>query len=140
MLDVMMKKNHDLDVCIHMRERLQDLYDSCRDAAAMANGWGLWCRMAKESGVPELVRFAEKKRLRQQEIVNHALFPISSGTIEGCMNRIKVLKRVSFGLRDYDCFFLRIWQAFLPEGTYRTLSDKVWDDHMCTACAKEDAA
>lgn len=140
MLDVMMKKNHDLDVCIHMRERLQDLYDSCRDAAAMAKGWGLWCRMAKESGVPELVRFAEKKRLRQQEIVNHALFPISSGTIEGCMNRIKVLKRVSFGLRDYDYFFLRIWQAFLPEGTYRTLSDKVWDDHMCTACAKEDAA
>ncbi len=56
-----------------MRERLQDLYDSCRDAAAMAKRWGLWCRMAKESGVPELVRFAEKKRPRQQEIVKAIL-------------------------------------------------------------------
>lgn len=141
MLSAMMEENHDLDVCIHMRERLQRLYDNCRDIGAMSECWDDWCRMARESGVPELVRFAERKKgLRQREIINHALFPISSGVIEGCMNRIKVLKRVSFGLRDYDYFFLRIWQVFLPEETNGTLSDKVWDKHMCTTRAKEDAA
>ncbi len=141
MLDAMMQENHDLDVCIHMRERLQYLYDHCRDIEAMAAGWERWCRMAMESGVPELMMFAEKKqKLRQQEIINHALFPISSGVIEGCMNKIKVLKRVSFGLRDYDYFFLRIWQAFLPQEINGKLSDRVWENHMCTTRAKEDAA
>lgn len=141
MLSAMMKENHDLDVCIHMREKLQYLYDNCRDINDMAEGWDNWCRMAKESSVPELFQFAErKKNLRQQEIINHALFPISSGIIEGCMNKIKVLKRVSFGLRDYDYFFLRIWQAFLPEEINRTLSEKIWDNYMHTICEKEDAA
>ena len=141
MLDAMMEENRDLDVCIHMRERLRYLYDHCRDIEAMTAGWERWCRMARESGVPELMMFAEKKqKLRQQEIINHALFPISSGVIEGCMNRIKVLKRVSFGLRDYGYFFLRIWQAFLPEETNARLSDRVWENHMCTTRAKEDAA
>ena len=141
MLKAMMEENHDLDVCIHMRERLQHLYDDCRDVAAMGEGWRTWCDMAMQSGVPELVQFAMKKRkLREQEIVNHALFPVSFGVIEGCMNKIKVLKRISYGLRDYDYFFLRIWQAFLPYETNRTLSDKVWNSYECTSCAKEDAA
>ena len=141
MLQTMMEENHDLDVCIHMREKLQHLYDNCRDATAMGEGWNSWCDMAMQSGVPELMQFAmRKRRLREQEIINHALFPVSSGVIEGCMNRIKVLKRVSFGLRDYDYFFLRIWQAFLPSETNRTLSDKVWNNCGCTTGAKGDAA
>ena len=141
MLQTMMEENHDLDVCIHMREKLQYLYDNCRDVSAMRDGWIGWCDMAMQSGVPELMQFAIRKRkLREQEIINHALFPVSSGVIEGCMNKIKVLKRVSFGLTDYDYFFLRVWQAFLPPETNRVLSDRLWNNHECTGCAKEDAA
>lgn len=32
--------------------------------------------------------------------------------LEGINNKIKVIKRVAFGFRDFDYFFLRIMDAF----------------------------
>lgn len=131
LLQTMMDDSHELDVCIHMREMLQDLYDNCRDRDRMKEGWSTWCRMAKESRIPELMRYAKNKVLKTEEILNHADFPITSGVIEGCMNKIKVLKRVAFGFRDFEYFFMRIWQAFLPSVLNRNLSNMVWGKYQC---------
>ena len=43
-----------------------------------------------------------------EEIVNALTFPWSNGYTEGCNNKIKVLKRISFGLRTYSRFKNRI--------------------------------
>ena len=43
-----------------------------------------------------------------EEIVNALTFPWSNGYTEGCNNKIKVLKRISFGLRRYSRFKNRI--------------------------------
>ncbi|MCR5761359.1 MAG: ISL3 family transposase [Sphaerochaetaceae bacterium] len=130
MLQTMMEENHDLDVCIHMKESLQLLYDKCRDREEMRKGWENWCKMANESRIPELIRFARNKIRWTDEIVNHADYPVSSGVIEGFMNKIKVLKRVAFGYRDFEYFFMRIWQMFLPQELNIKLSNVVWSKYQ----------
>ena len=47
--------------------------------------------------------------------------------IEGCMNKIKVIKRTAFGFRDFDYFFDRIWYAFLPRHKKMEARRKVWE-------------
>lgn len=125
-LQSMMESCHELDVCLHMKEALQNLYDSCRNDEKMRRGWKDWCDMAKASGIEELRKFAEKKEKHTEEIINHAKMPISSGVIEGCMNKIKVIKRTAFGFRDFDYFFDRVWYAFLPINKKMEAKQKVW--------------
>ena len=43
-----------------------------------------------------------------QEILNALDVPWSNGFTEGCNNKIKVLKRVSFGVRSFQNFRRRI--------------------------------
>lgn len=88
-----------------------------------------WIKMAQASGIKELSHFAEKKDKKRDEILNHAKMPISSGVIEGCMNKIKVIKRkrTAFGFRDFDYFFDRIWYAFLPWQNKIEARNKVWE-------------
>ena len=77
----------------------------------------------------ELRKFAEKKEKRTEEIINHAKMPISSGVIEGCMNKIKVIKRTAFGFRDFEYFFDRVWYAFLPKNKKWEVKRKVWESY-----------
>lgn len=126
-LQDIMDENMDLDVALHMRERLQDMYDGCRDESMMERLWRRWCEMARESGIPELMRYAEKKARRTAEIISHARFAISSGIIEGCIHKIKVLKRVAYGFRDWEYFFLRIWESLLPKGLVAECARTVWE-------------
>ena len=126
-LQTMMESCHEMDVCLHMKEALQKLYDGCRDEEKMRKGWKEWCDMAKASEIDELCKFAEKKEKRTDEIINHAKMPISSGVIEGCMNKIKVIKRTAFGFRDFDYFFDKVWYAFLPNGKKSEAKKKVWE-------------
>jgi transposase len=127
-LDLLMEQNKELDTCIHVREQLQGLYDTCRDEKLMEKKWNEWCSIAEASDVPELVRFARKKRAKSQEVINHAKFAISSGPIEGFMNKIKVIKRNAYGYRDWDYFFLRIWWALLPVKDKGALYLRYWDE------------
>ena len=53
---------------------------------------------AYESGIPALVRFAELKEKRLEGLIAHAVYPISTGKLEGFNNRIKVAKRIGYGL------------------------------------------
>ena len=43
-----------------------------------------------------------------EEIRSALIYPYSNGFTEGCNNKIKVLKRVSFGLRNFERFRNRI--------------------------------
>ena len=128
-LQSMMESCHEMDVCLHMKEALQKLYDGCRDEEKMRKSWKEWCDMAKASGIDELRKFAEKKEKRTEEIINHAKMPISSGVIEGCMNKIKVIKRTAFGFRDFEYFFDRVWYAFLPKNKKWEAKRKVWESY-----------
>ena len=68
-----------------------------------------WCRMAFESGVLLLARFARKLRRHAWGILNYFDSPISTAKVEGINNRIKVIKRRAYGYRDLVYFKLKIY-------------------------------
>lgn len=50
-------------------------------------------------------------RLHHQEIVNSFAYPYSNGPVEGVNNKIKVIKRTAYGLRNFSHFRTRILLA-----------------------------
>jgi transposase len=51
-------------------------------------------------------------RRRERGIVTHAAYPIHTSRLEGVNNKIKVIKRRSYGFHDPEYFALKIKQAF----------------------------
>ena len=103
----------DLAVCYAMKEEMCSLFD-LRDPFAAEIGWKKWFAAAKESGIPALVRFAELKEKRIDGLIAHAVYPISTGKLEGFNNKIKVAKRLAYGYRDNHFFFTLIRFLSIP--------------------------
>ena len=103
----------DLAFCHAMKEEMARLFD-LRDEEEARKGWTLWFEGAKASGIPALVRFAERKEKRLDGLIAHASHPISTGKLEGFNNRIKVAKRIAYGYRDEDYFFSLIQFISIP--------------------------
>ena len=103
----------DLALCHAMKEEMTRLFD-LRDEEDARKGWTLWFEGAKASGIPALVRFAERKEKRLDGLIAHASHPISTGKLEGFNNRIKVAKRIAYGYRDEDYFFSLIQFISIP--------------------------
>jgi len=62
--------------------------------------------MAIDSGIKPLINFAKRLRPYLHGIVNSALYRLNTSVLEGMNNRIKVIKRIAYGYRDSDYFFL----------------------------------
>ena len=71
-----------------------------------------WCNLAGESKNPELIRFARKLKRHRQGILNHCIYPIHTGKLEGVNNTLKVIKRKAYGYLDTRYFILKSKQAF----------------------------
>jgi transposase len=67
-----------------------------------------WIADAEWSEIPEMKAFAKTLRNHWQEIVNYYCCEITSGPLEGLNNKIKTLKRQSYGFRDQEYFKLKI--------------------------------
>ena len=107
----------DLAVCYAMKEELCRLFE-LNDPLAAREGWKRWFDAADASGIPALMKFAELKRPRLDGLVAHAVFPISTGKLEGFNNKIKVAKRIGYGYRDDDYFFTLIRYLALPSACF----------------------
>jgi transposase len=71
-----------------------------------------WYQRAVESGIEPLVKFAKALDQRLEGILAHCRYPLHTSVMEGVNNKIKVIKRMAYGLRDDEYFFLRIRAAF----------------------------
>ena len=112
-LQDILSDHSDLAVCYAMKEELCALFE-LTDPLAAHEGWKRWFDAAEASGIPALVKFAELKRPRLDGLVAHAVFPISTGKLEGFNNKIKVAKRIGYGYRDDEYFFTLIRYLALP--------------------------
>lgn len=110
-LDELLAANHALFVVYVLKEDLRALW-SYRGTAEAARAWRDWYQRACESGIAALVRFAHRLALDADYIINHAHFPLHTSLLEGINNKIKVMKRMAYGYRDDEYFFLRIRAAF----------------------------
>ena len=112
-LQSILHDHHDLAVCYAMKEEICRLYE-LTDYQQAFDGWNKWFEAAKESDIPALVKFATQKEARIPGLAAHALFPITTGKLEGFNNKIKVAKRIAYGYRDEHYFFTLIRYLSIP--------------------------
>ncbi|MEZ8446352.1 transposase, partial [Vibrio splendidus] len=74
--------------------------------------WEAWWAQVQESGIKPLKEFARKLSPYLHGILASASYPLNTCTLEGINNKIKLIKRMGYGYRDTDYFFLKIKAAF----------------------------
>lgn len=67
-----------------------------------------WLKSVKTARLTEFRNFSTSFVSWKSQITNAFLLPFSNGYTEGCNNKIKVLKRISYGLRHFGRFRTRI--------------------------------
>ena len=67
-----------------------------------------WIANARDSRIPEFKKCAQTCQNWRKEILNAFKYGITNGPTEGFNNKIKVLKRSSYGIRNFNRFRTRI--------------------------------
>ncbi|MEO4049023.1 ISL3 family transposase [Pseudomonas sp. CAU 1711] len=110
-LQELLEANQSLATVYLLKDALKDIWY----APSVWEGWRRWRdwqRHARDSGLAPLQRFAKNLRRYICGILASARFPMHTSLLEGVNNRIKVIKRMAYGFRDSDYFFLKIKAAF----------------------------
>ncbi len=94
-----------------LKDDLKTLWDY-RHAGYALRFWQQWYRRAIRSRIGPLKAFARRLRTYLPGILAHCRWPLGTNLIEGINNRIKVIKRMAYGFRDDQYFFLKIRAAF----------------------------
>lgn len=68
-----------------------------------------WCFDAFMSGIKPLIKMAGTILKLQDGILNYFPHRITSGGVEGLINKIKTMKRQAYGFRDMEYFKLRLY-------------------------------
>jgi transposase len=110
-LSELLSLNRNLAVVYALKDDLKQLW-RYRSLGWARNWFKGWHRRAMRSRIEPLKKFAGKLKGHLPGIMAHCRFPIHTGFLEGINNKIKVIKRVSFGFRDLEYFFMRIRGAF----------------------------
>jgi len=110
-LDELLALNHSLNTVYILKEELSRMWDYKYPGAAR-NFFEGWYRMAVESKIEPLLRFAKTLARHWEGIAAHCRHPIHTSVLEGVNNKAKVTKRVAFGFHDPEYFFLKLRAAF----------------------------
>ena len=106
--DLMLLYNDDLRLAHFLKEWFYDICQNPKYSEQRKEFWE-WISTAEQSGLTEFERCAATYRHWSKEILNAFKYShISNGPTEGFNNKIKVLKRTSYGIRNFDHFRTRI--------------------------------
>lgn len=94
-----------------LKDDLKHLWDFKYEGAAR-RFWKQWYSRAIRSRIKPLKNFAHKLKSYIEDIFTHCHYQLHTGLLEGINNKIKVIKRMAYGYRDDEYFFLKIRQAF----------------------------
>lgn len=110
-LDELLAANASLMTVYLLKDQLKELWYAPSEKEAKRR-WEEWYRMAIESALKPVIAFAKRLRGYLHGIVASARYRLNTSALEGMNNRIKVIKRVAYGFRDSEYFFLKIKAAF----------------------------
>lgn len=110
-LEELLAANRALFTCYVLKDDLKALWDY-RHAGYALRFWGQWYHRAIRSRIAPLKVFARRLKGYLPGILAHCRWPLGTNLIEGINNRIKVIKRMAYGFRDDQYFFLKIRAAF----------------------------
>lgn len=109
-LGEVLSSNEKLQTCYTLGEMLKSSLH-CRDRKTFISGFRRWLAMAEATGYEELQRFSNLIRKHWQGILARTEYGLSNGPLEGTNCLIKNIRRQSYGIRDDEYFFLKIWEA-----------------------------
>lgn len=110
-LNDLLKANRRLMTVYVLKDDLKHLWDY-RYPGAARRFWRDWRRRAMRSRIEPLKDFVRKLEPYLEGIFAHCRYPLNTSVLEGINNKIKVLKRMAYGFRDDEYFFLKIRAAF----------------------------
>jgi transposase len=111
----LLKANRALLKVYVLKDDLKRLWDY-RSEAHARRCWEGWYRRAIRSRLEPLKAFARKLKAYLPGILAHCEYPLHTSLLEGINNKIKVIKRMAYGYRDDEYFFLKIRAAFPGNG------------------------
>lgn len=106
-LEELLKQNRLLFIADLIKELLHEAYKS-EDQKDMAERIKRICELCTQSKNRHFFWFSRLLKRHLFGIVSHARYRISSGKIEGTINKIKTIRRQAYGYRDDHYFFLKI--------------------------------
>ena len=104
-------KKHDRSGSYFLKEQLYAILSET-DPDKQKKLFSDWIEEAEESDIPAFAKCADTYRNRFTPITNSFFCPYTNGFTEGCNNRIKVLKRNAYGVRNFSRFRNRILFMF----------------------------
>lgn len=110
-LNELLAANQALMTVYIMKASLKELWQPT-SAWQWRAAWRTWLKMAHDSEIEPLRKFAKRLKAYWRGIVARVRWPMHTGQLEGINNRIKVMKRMAYGYRDSAFFFLKIKAAF----------------------------
>ena len=106
--NMLINYSEDLRIAYREKECLLDIIHSSDFSEIKKNQFTEWVKRNLESSVPQLVECAKTYQHWAYEIKNSLEVPYSNGPIEGINNKIKALKRTTFGMTKFENFKARI--------------------------------
>ncbi len=105
---ILINYSEDLRIAYREKEELLDILHSTEEPSIKVNKFSEWVKRNLESPIVQLQECAQTYQHWYCEIKNSLEVPYTNGATEGFNNKIKVLKRVSFGMRSFNNFKARI--------------------------------
>jgi transposase len=113
-LQRLLDENANLNTLYILKEQLQALWES-ETAELMQERLETWCRIADQSTMLYLKKFAKSLRRHCVGICNYAKHKLTSARIEAGNISIGMIRKRARGIRDTEYFKLKIRQSSLPD-------------------------
>ena len=108
-LERLLKVNHHLLIAYAMKEQFRLFWD-CKTKEEGYQFLVHWCIEANLSNISQLKRAAKTLIKHSNGLLNYFKHnKINNGKAEGINNKIKTMKRQSYGFRDFEYFILRLY-------------------------------
>ena len=105
--DLMLTYNDDLRLAHSLKEWFYKICQDTKYSNQRTEFWD-WIKNAETSGIKEFEQCARTYRRWSSGILNAFKYNYTNGPTEGYNNKIKVLKRTSYGIRNFERFRTRI--------------------------------
>ena len=105
---ILINYSENLRIAYREKEELLDIIHSKQQSELKVSRLNSWIKRNLESDIEQLRECAKTYQHWYSEIKNSLEVPYSNGPTEGFNNKIKTLKRVSFGIRNFEHLKARI--------------------------------
>src|ERR671915_1764649 len=109
LLDRLFEASSVLRKAYTLREKLTRIFDKNHSKKPGRRAIRRWLAQVRDSGLECFDTFLSTLEKRMDIITNYFISRSSSGWVEGLNNKIKVLKRRAYGVKNLGNLFRRIW-------------------------------